>query len=127
MIKATALPQKYQTILSNGHSQAIADVTGDKGGQGDGLRPHDLLAASLAACISITLRMAADKHGFELGQTDACVDLNRDDPERVVFEYHLKFDEALTQAQRRYLSSAVANCPVKSTLSKRIEFNAIVA
>ena len=126
MIKASALAKKYQTILSNGHAQAIADVTGDKGGQGDGLRPHDLLAASLAACISITLRMAADKQGFELGQTDTCVELNRDNPDSVVFEYHLTFDETLTPMQRRYLTTAVANCPVKTTLSQRIEFNAIL-
>lgn len=126
MIKATALPQAYQTILSNGTCQTTADVTTDKGGRGDGFRPHDLLAASLAACISMTLRMAADKQGFDLGQTGVEVDLNRDNPESVVFEYRLAFDEKLTPTQRRYLTSAAANCPVKETLSRRIEFNASV-
>lgn len=100
----------------------MADVTADKGGAGDGLRPHDFLAASLAACISITLRMAADKYGFDLGSTSVSVDLNRDDPDTVVFDYVLGFDAALTPQQRKLLSFAAANCPVKSTLSRQIKF-----
>ncbi len=122
MITAKPLSAKYQTQISSNVSQTIADVAADKGGSGNGFRPHDFLAAALASCISITLRMAADKQGFDLGDCSVSVELNRDDPSVVRFEYQISYDSSLNESQRKYLAFAAAACPVKSTLSRKIEF-----
>ncbi|HAB67990.1 MAG TPA: disulfide bond formation regulator, partial [Gammaproteobacteria bacterium] len=69
MVRAEYQGSPYATKLTCREHQLIADVTAEKGGLDAGLRPHDFLEASLASCLQITLRMYAQKHGIEVGET----------------------------------------------------------
>ena len=85
-----------------------------------GFRPHELLAAALACCINIALRMYADRHTLPLSG----VTLNRTDPEEVTFEYEIEFRGPLSEEDRGRLLEAAKSCPVRRTLSKRLGFGA---
>ena len=59
LIEGTSEPVRYQTQLTNGTHSTLSDTTRDKGGSELGFRSHDLLEATLASCMNITLRMYA--------------------------------------------------------------------
>ena len=46
----------------------IADEPVEKGGKDKGFSPFELLVSSLAACTSATVRMYADRKGWELDE-----------------------------------------------------------
>jgi len=64
MICATSESIPFQTRFSDGEHEGLADTTADKGGGNSGFRPHDLLAAAVASCINMTVRMYAERHAI---------------------------------------------------------------
>jgi putative redox protein len=122
MIEASSEQTRYRTRFSNGTASADSDTTPDKGGSGSGFRPHDLLEAALATCVTMMVRMYADNHGIPLDQVTTSVHLDRDNPDETVFRYDIHLDGALSQEQRERLLRAATTCPVRRTLSKRIRF-----
>ena len=68
MARATAHigTDDYATqIVAGGHS-LNSDEPADNGGKNAGPAPYDLLLASLSACTAITLRMYAERKGWDL-------------------------------------------------------------
>jgi putative redox protein len=124
MISATSQPARYKTLFSDGAHEGLADVSADKGGQGEGFRPHALLEAALASCVSMTVRMYADHHSIPLGAVTAKVTLDRSHPDEIVFRYEVDVDGDFTPEQKDKLLHAASACPVRKTLSKKIRFEA---
>ena len=122
MITATSQTARYQTLFSDGVHQGFADAPADNGGQGDGFRPHELLEAALASCVSMTVRMYADHHAIPLNSVTAKVTLDRSHPDETVFQYEIDVEGDLTPEQKDKLLHAASACPVRKTLSKRIRF-----
>ena len=81
-----------------------------------------MLEASLATCINMWIRMQADQLGIAVGPIDVTVNLKRDHPEEVVYEYAVQLDGALPEEQRKALLQAAENCPVRRTLLKKPSF-----
>ena len=117
MIEASETGAGYRNRLSNGKLVAQGDMPADKGGDGDGFRPHELLEAALASCMSMTVRMAAEKYGYPLEHVAVTVTLDRSDPEAFAFDYRLALSGDLTEAQRSRLERAAAQCPVSKTIA----------
>lgn len=122
MISATSQAARYQTRFSDGVQEGFADTTADKGGQGGGFRPHELLEAALASCVSMTVRMYADRHAIPLASVTAKVTLDRSQPDEIVFRYEIEVDGELSGEQKDRLLHAARACPVRQTLSKKIRF-----
>ncbi len=122
MIEARSESVRYQTQLTNGTHSLLSDTTRDKGGSESGFRPHDLLEAALASCITITLRMYADKHGLALSGVTTRVQLDRSQPEETIFKYEVELQGELSEQDRVRLLEVAEKCPVRNTLSKRIGF-----
>jgi len=122
MISARNEGSHYLTSFSDGTHQGLSDTTPDKGGNAAGFRPHDLLAAALACCVTMTVRMFADNHGLPLEAVTTKVGLNRDSADQVVFQYEIDLQGQLTPEQREKLAHAASACPVRRTLSKTIVF-----
>src|SRR5690242_5051047 len=68
LVTATIGKNKFSTSLSNGVHMVLADEPSEAGGGNAGPTPGDFLRMSLASCTAITLRMYADRKGFDIDQ-----------------------------------------------------------
>ena len=66
--------------------------------------------------------MFAENHKMDVSKVKTEVSLNRNDPEFSVFDYKVEINGKLTGLEKEKLMQVVQSCPVKKTLSKRIEF-----
>ena len=125
MISAVSQQNPYQTLLSNGHAEVLADTTADKGGGGQGFRPHELLEAAVASCMNMSLRMAAEQLGLKPGTFEVVVRLDRRGEAGSTFEYQVTFAQEVPRDQRAILLSALDNCPVRQTLTRPLDFQPV--
>jgi putative redox protein len=104
----------------NGHS-LIADELTDKGGLDLGPAPGDYICMSLASCTVITLRMYANRKGWNLEKIHAKVNLisGKVLPSgNNTFYVELSFSGDLTDEQRQRLMEIADACPVHRLLKK---------
>jgi putative redox protein len=125
VIQTTSQPGAYQTEFASRQARAMADAPLDKGGGGAGFGPHELLEAALATCINMAVRMRADKLGIALDGVSTIVRLNRSVAGSVAFECATVYGGSLSAEDRAQLDEAANTCPVRQTLSKKIEFTAV--
>jgi putative redox protein len=120
MIRSQSSDIPYRTSFSNGTFTGVADVPVGKGGAGQGFGPHELLEAALATCLTMTVQMAAAKHGYSAGSVSCEVRIDRTVPGTVTLNYALTFDGSVTPEREEQLRSAAAACPVARTLTGAI-------
>ncbi|MGH7017425.1 MAG: OsmC family protein [Caulobacteraceae bacterium] len=100
----------------------------DAGGGATGPAPHDLLAAGLAACTALTLRLYADRKAWPLERVHVAVDHRREEGIQPadLFRRRIELEGPLDEAQRARLVEIAQRCPVHRTLtaSSRIETEA---
>ena len=99
----------------------IADEPIEKGGQDSGFSPKELLASALSACTSATLRMYADRKGWDLQEVKVeteIIGLNN----HSLFTRKLEFIGNLDEIQKNRLIAVANACPVHKILSNPIEF-----
>ncbi len=122
MVTTESGTEKFVTLASNGRTTIQLDAPLAKGGGGMGFGPHELLEASIGACINMAVRMHALAHQIPLEGVASSVRIVRPDAATVRFEHTLDLRGPLTHAQREALTVAAATCPVRQTLSRRIDF-----
>ncbi len=122
MIISKSKEEKYCTEVSNENTFIISDVTKEKGGSGEYFRPHDLLCAGLASCLNITTRMVLERKNITYENVIVKVDLDRSDEEKTKFLYDIDIIGDISKETKELIINIAKNCPVKSTLSKEIEF-----
>lgn len=117
----------YQTHVSTDTQVIVADEPSDVGGGDRGMKPGDLLAASLGACTVITLRMYADRKGWPMTSAVAHVDLENDAlAKRAHFRMRLVLTGNLTTDQRARLLDIADRCPIHRMLENPIDFSTIL-
>ena len=121
-MRCERLGDPYQVRFSNGVVEAVCDATTDKGGGGQGFRPHELLEAALGSCTAMMLSMYAQNHGIPLEGATVTVTLSRDNPGVTAFACDIELRGDLDEDQRRRLLRAARACPVRKTLSNTIVF-----
>ncbi|WP_337052185.1 OsmC family protein [Pseudoxanthomonas sp. USHLN014] len=102
----------YAHRISTAHHTLVADEPAALGGQDQGMAPFDLYLASLAACTAITLRMYAQKKGWDLGEFSAELSSERDADGKLHVHRKLHASAALSDAQWERLLDVVARTPV---------------
>lgn len=112
---------RYATALRTANHQITADEPPEHGGGDMGFAPAELLAASLAACTSITLRMYADRKQWPLEAAEVEVSVERDAAAKSsVFTRKIQLRGGLDEEQRERLLSIAEKCPIHQTLSQSI-------
>jgi len=123
----------YKTTLTNGRHAIIADEPIGIG-KDLGPTPYDFLLIALGSCVSITLRMYADRKGWDLEEVEVHLSQNRvhakdcEDCESTdgfvhVIEKEIKLIGNLDEAQRKRLMEISDKCPVNKTLLNEIKIN----
>ena len=87
------------------------------GGTDTGPRPTELLGASLAGCIAITVEMYAGRKGWDVGSVEVEVEVGYEGPVPTSFEVGLKLPAGLDDEQRRRLLVIATKCPVHKVLA----------
>src|SRR5947209_13261929 len=93
---------KYAQEIRSGRHHLQADEPKSSGGADTGPAPYGLLLASLGACTSITLRMYAERKGWELGTVSVDLEFSRDGDKDAI-RRELRFSAPLTDEQRARL------------------------
>lgn len=86
------------------------------GGQDAAPAPFDYYLAALSACTAITLRMYAQRKGWNLGQLRVDLSLSFGEDGRPLVHRLLQADPALSDEQWNRLLEIVANTPVTKAL-----------
>jgi putative redox protein len=102
----------------------IADEPVDKGGKDLGFSPKELLAASLAACTSATVKMFANRKQWLLDEVKIDIELERDDKvNKTTITRRIQLIGTLDDDQRKHLLAVANACPVHKILTNPIEIN----
>ncbi len=104
-----------QRIRARSH-QLQADEPLNNGGGDTGPAPYELLLAALAACTSLTLRMYAERKGWQLGSIHVDARFSRDEAGLENIERTVTFGHALTPEQLQRLADICEKTPVTKTL-----------
>lgn len=111
-------------IESPSGNVVISDEPLEMGGKDLGFSPKELLASSLAACTSATLRMYADQKGWDLREVKLQIDLERDEEaNKTVIHRKMQLFGNLDEKQRERLFKVANACPVHKILTNPIEIN----
>lgn len=111
-------------IESPSGNVVISDEPLEMGGKDLGFLPTELLASSLAACTSATLRMYADQKGWDLQEVKLEIDLDRDEKaNKTVINRKMQLFGNLDEKQRERLFKVANACPVHKILTNPIEIN----
>ncbi len=99
-----------------GHDLRV-DEPPEAGGTDTGPRPTQLLGASLAGCIAITVEMYANRKGWDVGAVEVDVEMSYEGPVPNSFEVGLKLPSHLNAEQKRRLLVIATKCPVHKVLA----------
>lgn len=125
-IKASLGETDYRVAISAGPHQIASDEPAARGGGDTGPTPFDLVAAGLASCTIITLRMYAERKGWSLGTIHADLQLTRSARQTSVART-LRFGAELSQEQLARLAEIAEKTPVTLALKAGMEITTTIA
>lgn len=106
----------------------VADEPIAMGGNDLGFSPKELLTSALAACTSATLRMYADRKGWDLEEVKLEITLERDDKEnKTTINRKLELIGNLDDSQKSRLLAVANACPMHKILSNPIDIHSELA
>lgn len=106
----------HEVDLGGGH-ELVVDEPAAAGGTDTGPRPTQLLGASLAGCIAITLEMYARRKGWDVGRVEVGVEMGYEGHVPSSFVVSIALPGELDDEQRRRLLAVAARCPVHKVLA----------
>jgi putative redox protein len=107
----------------DGKHDLRVDEPPEAGGTDSGPRPTELLGASLAGCIAITVEMYANRKGWDVGELEVDVEMSYEGPVPTSFEVGVKLPGELDDEQRRRLLVIATKCPVHKVLAGEADVN----
>lgn len=125
-VQIDAVPYKM-IALSGGGNTLIADEPETLGGGNLGFSPDELLCASLGACTAATLRMYADRKGWNMEKATVQVHFDRKPGEAsVVLHRRIRFAGDFTAEQAKRLLEIADKCPMHKLLSNQISIQTVI-
>lgn len=108
--------ENYRHDIVTGNHTLVADEPAHAGGRDAGPAPYDLVLSGLGACTAITLRMYAEKKGWNLGDVQVELTLRKNRAGDAAIERVLHCSGPLDDAQWARLLEIAARTPVTLTL-----------
>lgn len=116
-VKASIGQQKYKTEIQVKNHIIIADEPSEVGGQDLGFTPSELLEASLATCTAMTIRMYADRKGWDLQEAKVNVSFKRNiKTHTVTFNKKIDLIGNLDNEQLQRLKEIGSKCPIEKII-----------
>lgn len=110
---------KLQHVIEIGPHRLVTDEGPQYGGEDTGPSPHDLLAASLAACTAMTLVLYARRKAWPLEDVQVRIE-HENEGEAYVLRRHIHYVGELDAAQRARLTEIANKCPIHKVLTGEI-------
>lgn len=107
----------YKHLIHTGTHDLVADEPEHAGGKDAGPAPYDYILAGLGACTAITLRMYAEKKGWELGELTVGLNLLKDHDGNTLIERTLHITGTLDDEQWERILDIASKTPVTKTLA----------
>lgn len=116
--------QSYLTMIKWEKGEIITDEPTEKGGSGLYPNPFSLLAASLAGCTLITLRMYIDRKQWNINHIKLSINVDQESENGVTnttFTKQYQFTPDVSKEQFDRLMIIADKCPVAKTLSGQVK------
>ncbi|WP_294120287.1 bifunctional alpha/beta hydrolase/OsmC family protein [Sphingomonas sp.] len=115
---------KFQLLIRTGKHQLFADEPDSFGGLDSGPSPFQLLGSALAACMTMTVRLYADRKEWAVKRIRTAVGHTRelDQVPRDRFDVRMAFEGDLDEEQRARLIEIAGKCPVHKALTEGARF-----
>ncbi|WP_408095561.1 OsmC family protein [Peredibacter sp. HCB2-198] len=101
----------------------VAGLSEKIGGKDEGMNPHQIIEAGLAACTILTCQMYADKKGWPLLNTKVTVKITTEEVTGAVFQRDIVFEGDLTNEQKEKLLAIANKTPVYNLLTRSISID----
>lgn len=106
---------RYANRVTMGSHSLISDEPERLGGENLGPNPFELLGAALAVCTSMTIRMYAERKGWDVQNLEVTVDHSRERGHET-FTRTISFNGAHTEEERERLIDVSHRCPVHKVM-----------
>jgi putative redox protein len=112
--------QNAEVVLTNKNYLAEAktrnhfltmDQTVASGGDNSGPTPVEYLLAAIGGCVSITLRVYAERRGWDVGKIKVNISQLKDESGTYLTE-EISFEKEISEEQRKKMLVFAAKCPV---------------
>jgi putative redox protein len=119
--------QKYKIdIVSSANNSIISDEPENLGGKNLGFSPFELLAAALGACTSATIKMYAERKGWDLQEVVTQVSFERNEVENTSSIVRcIEIIGELDPEQRSRLLEIAEKCPVHRALTNPVQIETV--
>jgi putative redox protein len=111
----------YAQDIATGGFNLRSDEPVSAGGQDAGPAPYGLVLAGLGSCTAITLKMYADRKGWDIGHMRVALTLDKDTEGRAFIGRALSTDATLSAEQWDKLIEIAGKTPVTKTLAAGAE------
>lgn len=125
---------RFALEILAGRHRLSADEPREAGGEDSGPSPYELLAAALASCTVMTLRLYAERKNWAIGRISVavrherihardCADCAAGEARIDRFERRIAIEGELSEDQRQRLLEIAERCPVHRTLTGRVRID----
>jgi len=126
-MKATAVrttPTSFTHRVEIRQHQVCADEPAEQGGDDEGPTPQELLAASLASCVAITVEMYAKRKHWQIGPIEFDCEYEVAEPGSCThFVIVLRLPSNCRKEQVERLKVIAGKCPVHRILAGEVTFD----
>ncbi len=126
-ITGAADAPNYRQEVRCGKHELIADEHAVLGGKDAGPSPFDYLLAGLGACTSITLRMYAQRKGWDIGTVRVELSMSQDEAKAKSIDRQVTLSGALTDEQRQRLAEICDKTPVTLAVKSGVAMKTTLA
>jgi len=119
----------YKAVAFSRNHEMRMDRPVDEGGNNTSATPVEYLLASIGGCVSMTLRVFADKKGWDLGEiTVNVIQKNKLTPSGLVTSLieEISFEKPVSPEQEKELLVMAGKCPVAQLVKKETIIQSII-